>query len=825
MNYLYTHWHKCLLLTLVIGLSGIYLSIALTTAENRPVAPLDDAYITYQYARQIAQGRPYHYNNGDLPTTGMTSPLFGFLLAGFYRLGIRGEQLPAFAVSLGSVWLGLTAWLTQRITAHLLDKESLWSWAAAILVLLTGALQWSCFNGMETGLFTVLSLAALDAFLKQKNMCTLWLSLAGLTRPEGLILTGILGSSLFIQGIIQQQAIPWRRLFTLLPAGIAGLAPMTVNYVLTGTPSAAGLQAKSWLGNVPFYPWEIAHSIWLSYRQIVAGRFIGKDAYIAPGILPLAVWGWIQMGRNKHWLYFAVTLTWFLMGIASTAFLITALWHLGRYQIPFIPVTIILAIYGLALWFPNAPKRWHQLLLTAILFILTALSLYTTVYYIHIYRRATSTTARQQLVLADWMRENLPMDAIVGIHDAGSLRYVGERTTYDLIGLTTPDAAIPWRHGAGSVYELMEHSSLRPDYFAIYPDAFSIPYLVATDLFAEELFRVNVPDYAVASAGPVQGVWRADWKLADSAVDLYQPDVLARAAGLTLMDTLDVADLDDEVAHNVTWWQAAPSPGFPTEVQQQGYRVIPENEVLDGGRLLTGGIALDVRTQPGTTLWLVARLHARETGAVHVSVNETLIGRWAYPPIPGQWLETVFRVPGEAIHSTQTHIQLEVDATVPDSHHYAPYYFWFLQGEPEISEFTTDDAIIATFAQDLSLTSFDLITTTWHPGDVLPITLHWSTAQTTDCDAKVFLHLYDADGTLGPQSDGWSYYGTRPPYTWLAGETVVDPRQVTLPPDLAPGIYTLEVGLYNNSGRIPAYVKGVRQPEERVRITHIKISN
>ncbi|RLI53239.1 MAG: hypothetical protein DRP09_16200, partial [Candidatus Thorarchaeota archaeon] len=107
---------------------------------------------------------------------------------------------------------------------------------------------------------------------------------------------------------------------------------------------------------------------------------------------------------------------------------------------------------------------------------------------------------------------------------------------------------------------------MRPDYFAIYPDAFSIPYLAATDLFAQQLFLVNVPDYGVASAEPVQGVWRADWRLADSGEQFYQPDVLAHTGGLTLVDALDVADMDDEAAHDVTWWQETRRPGFPTEV-------------------------------------------------------------------------------------------------------------------------------------------------------------------------------------------------------------------------------------------------------------------
>lgn len=456
---------------------------------------------------------------------------------------------------------------------------------------------------------------------------------------------------------------------------------------------------------------------------------------------------------------------------------------------------------------------------------LVVVSAYTGIRSREVYRHAVGTVAAQQRVVADWLRQNLPADARVGVHDAGILRYVSDRPTYDLIGLTTADAAIAWRHGAGSVFELMEHSPMRPDYFAIYPDVFSIPYLAATDLFAEELFRVEVPDYAVASAGPVQEVWRADWSLADSGVRFYQPDILARTAGLRQVDALDVADLADEAAHQVEWWQDVLHPGFPTEVWQMVYRVLPEQEVLDGGRLLTGGMAFDVRTEPGEPLWIVARLHAQQAGAVRVEVDGRDGGRWAYPAVPGQWLETVFPLPAEAVTSRHTRVTLQVDAENADFRHYAPYYFWFLQGEAEIVPVEAEHRVSVVFGGEIRLLGFDLPVQEWHPGDTIPVTLYWQTERATDSDAKVFLHLYDAAGHLGPQSDGWAYYDTRPPYTWWPGEVVADPRAIPLPPDLESGRYSLEVGLYHpdGSGRLPAYLGGERQAEDRVVLTVIEV--
>ncbi|MGA9349049.1 MAG: hypothetical protein WBW48_09630 [Anaerolineae bacterium] len=818
-------WVVVLLIVLVGVVSSMYIVTAFTTADGRPVAPLDDAYITYQYARQIARGHPYQYNDGDPPTTGMTSPLFGFLLAGVYLLGFTGERLVAFAVGTGVISLGLIAWLTYRLASHL-TTETGWALIAAVLILLSGPVQWGCFNGMETGLFTVLTLAALDAFLAGRiAWCALWLGLAGLTRPEGLILIGLIWVATLTEGLLKSRVVRWKQMGLLSVAVGVGLVPLLINWTLTGTTAAAGLQAKSWWFSVPRYPEDLVRFTLTSFRKIIMVRFLGWESperwFLPPGLFLLAVLGWISLGMRRRWTALAVTIFWFLVGTLSTATLITATWHLGRYQVPFVPLVIALAVCGLAFFSSRARQLWPRVLLGLAVLLLLIFSVYGSLSFVRSYRSAVGTMVRQQLAVVEWLQENLPPDARVGVHDIGSLRYLGQRATYDLIGLTTADAAIAWRHGAGSVFELMEHSPMRPEYFAIYPDIFFIPYLAATDLFAEELFRVEVPDYSgVTSAGPAQGVWQADWHLAGSGEQFYQPDVRERTAGFKLVDMLDVADLDDEAAHGLEWWHDARPSGWPTEVWQLTYRDLPEREVLDGGRLVTGGISFEVATRTGEPLQIVARLHAQEAGAVRVEVDGRDMGRWAYSSAPGQWLETVFWVPVEAITGPRTRFVFRVEASNPDFRHYAPYHFWFMQGEVEI-----EHRVEVTFDRGLRLLGFDLPERIWHPGDVVPVTLYWQAATPTQSEAKVFLHLYDANGNLGPQSDGWAFHSTRPPYTWYPGEVVLDPRPLALPADLLPGRYSLEVGLYNPDGlvRLPAYRNGVRQHEERVPLTMIEV--
>ncbi len=60
-----------------------------------------------------------------------------------------------------------------------------------------------------------------------------------------------------------------------------------------------------------------------------------------------------------------------------------------------------------------------------------------------------------------------------------------------------------------------------------------------------------------------------------------------------------------------------------------------------------------------------------------------------------------------------------------------------------------------------------------------------------------FVHLYDATGKLVAQRDAQPLDGYAPTSAWRVGEPVVDRQGVLLPRNVAPGEYTLYVGLYD----------------------------
>ncbi|MCB8942464.1 MAG: DUF2723 domain-containing protein [Ardenticatenaceae bacterium] len=90
---------------------------------------------------------------------------------------------------------------------------------------------------------------------------------------------------------------------------------------------------------------------------------------------------------------------------------------------------------------------------------------------------------------------------------------------------------------------------------------------------------------------------------------------------------------------------------------------------------------------------------------------------------------------------------------------------------------------------------------TAHPGDTLNIVLQWQSLAAAEESYTVFVHLIDLGNR--PVIDNLDYTplgGAFPTHLWipkwLPGQRVRDPYRMQLPPDLPPGTYQIEVGLY-----------------------------
>ena len=105
-------------------------------------------------------------------------------------------------------------------------------------------------------------------------------------------------------------------------------------------------------------------------------------------------------------------------------------------------------------------------------------------------------------------------------------------------------------------------------------------------------------------------------------------------------------------------------------------------------------------------------------------------------------------------------------------------------------------------------------------GQAVHLVLLWrSLAEHPPLDAKVFIHLVDADGQLLAQDDGIPVWWTRPLSTWQLDEQLLDVHNLLPPDGTAPAGGSLRVGLYDAQtlDRLPAYdASGARLPDDYV---------
>jgi mannosyltransferase len=118
----------------------------------------------------------------------------------------------------------------------------------------------------------------------------------------------------------------------------------------------------------------------------------------------------------------------------------------------------------------------------------------------------------------------------------------------------------------------------------------------------------------------------------------------------------------------------------------------------------------------------------------------------------------------------------------------------FVPPQPQTPRMTNFEDRIALLGADLSPTPVPR-------GAVLRVTLYWQARVDMDIPYTVFVHLLGPDGQVAVGQDGEPVGGTRPTTGWVPGEYIVDPHDVQIPGDLAPGQYVVEVGLYDAGAR------------------------
>ncbi len=830
------HWKPERLVPLIVAvlavISGlVVLSQGARLDDGSAVLPLDDAYIHLQYGWQASQGHFLRYNTDDTPTTGATSLLYLLLLAGGFSLGITRTAMPDVMLALGLILFPLAAALLADTARRLAERHHLPgpAWAVGLVTGLlfagSGWAAWNFLTGMETGLAVTLIAAALWAYARRRAAAAgVLLALVAITRPELILLPGLI---LLAELVLPPEGGRDRRLIGwTLAALVAAAIPLIVNDRASGDASATGFLSKTMLTYVPFYLDDFIRTVGGTILDVLVKGFglaavDGRWWYVLPLTQLLALIGgigWLRRGGElRRW---ALILgAWIVLHVCATATLQTATWHHYRYQMPLYPALALLAGAGLVVatrWLINRVGALRRVEMARIAFGLPVLiaagwGVYSVATFAASYHLDVRTTQQIQVAAGLWLRDNTPAESVIAISDAGAQRFLGERPTVDIVGLTSTGFSEAYRSGPGAMYEALER--VRPDYYAIYP-AVVAPYFGLSDapaLFGEVLYEARAEPWStIAAAMERQLITRPDWASADLAPLPQQPDVTAQleAEGWALVDTLDASDLDDEAAHDLTWGLEGKMPGFATYVRRLAYRADPALVLADGGRVTNGSLSARLALPASGDALLVARLQNQSPLVLRVTVNGADAGLWRLPAVPGEWIESAFTIPAEVMTANRAegaagdHIALILDGAGPDNR-LELYHLWAYAGGTPAEPQAPQTALRAEFGTVTALTGYDLDDRTYAPGDVIPLTLHWEALDPAAAsrDLRVFVHVMDpANDTaagIAAQFDGPPRGGTYPFWVWTPGERVSDPTWISLPGDMPPGEYALLLGVYD----------------------------
>ncbi len=405
----------------------------------------DDTFITYRYATQLARGAGFVYNSGERVLS-TTTPLYTLLLAPLAWLGwdvpLVSTAISALALALG----GLGWWQLGRRW-----REPLVGLSAAVLY---PAFPWLVPTvGAETALYCALLIWSVVAYAYGRPA---WLgallALLALTRPDGLLMVGVMLVFWLVEGrrLPPRAAVLWLAL-PLLAWGawatwyFGGPLPVTL----------AAKQAQDRLGG--------SRSFWQGLLQQLRGWWplwlrVALVALAAIGVL-FGAW------RHRRWLVLPLWAICYLIAYVGLG-VGSYFWYYAPLAVGLVPL-VALGIAAVA----AAVRRWRlQWLTTLALLSLLWLTECRTLRYFAQQDDPRFTVYRQA---GEWLRAHTPPDARVGMLEVGIVGFYSDRPIIDFAGLLQPAVA---RHFAASTgYDdaaLWTIAQYNPDYLLLIRGAF-----------------------------------------------------------------------------------------------------------------------------------------------------------------------------------------------------------------------------------------------------------------------------------------------------------------------------------------------------------------
>jgi len=631
-------------------------------------APLDDAYIYFQYARNTAYGHFFEYVKGDGYSTGATSFLYVFLLVPFIYI-LKGSYIVIATYIIGTICLFISGYFLYRFIFELtLNKK--FSLFGLLLFLTNGNIIWGFFSGMEICLFFTLLIISLYYILKNKILNQIIaLSLLSLVRPEAYMVV-------FIFLIIKMVNKFFNKKELILPFFIPvfiGAFYFFINKIFTGDFMPNTMRAKSNFSLYYFdYTEMLKHGL-VYYLQFLNNIFNGEKEHwflhysflvFLFGILS----GVVYEIKNKKMNIFTVSFLWFFWGVMSTMFSSFALVHNYRYTIPFTIIFIPFLVYGIKFIF-DCLKVKNEPLVFAILSVFLFFNFFTLSANLINFGRDCNAIYSQSIKAGKWLKENIKDKSLVAINDVGAIQYFFNGKIFDLVGLVSNGQAINFRNGLPGVFEALER--IRPDYYMIHIGWFNYErYTVFSKPKLVEFSIEKEPPYYVIGSPEI--CFKADFSLFNSGDEMNED--FTENGLFVLKDKLDICDIIDEKKHSYKIWVKWHGEYPGTELYEENYKE-KGRRILDGGRITSGGEKFTVENlTPGKDLKIVIRTYDNPVNVLNVYIDNEKVGEWVINANKN-FSESSYLIKGDFIKKNKVNIKLEVKS----KNRYNSFYYWFLQ--------------------------------------------------------------------------------------------------------------------------------------------------
>lgn len=410
---------------------------------------IDDSFITFRYAQNILAGEGFVYNPGET-IMGTTTPLYTLIMVVIGAVtGGSQAPFPEIAMLVNAIADGLTVILLFLLGKHF--KQPLVGIAAALVWSIAPYSVTFAIGGLETSVVVLLLVGIMYFYLTNRvPLAALLASLALITRPDTILLVGLIALDHFIRILRKQAKWDWLAVLALVSIPLLWYGYATLQF---GSPVPHSVQAK--LGAYRLPPEAALIRLLQHYTTpFMADKWFGAAIAVGSGLVLYPFF--YLVGARKLFQLDSRSLVmmvypWLYLLVFSVANPLIFRWYLTP-PLPFLFFGILMGIQVLFASILSSEKfRFPRFLQTALLILLLILLPFGsllgnwTLEPDHGLDHPAPSMAWYQLELlyqkaAQIVSPYLKPDTTLAAGDVGVLGYLTQARILDTVGLNSPVA-------------------------------------------------------------------------------------------------------------------------------------------------------------------------------------------------------------------------------------------------------------------------------------------------------------------------------------------------------------------------------------------------